>query len=88
MNSNEFRECDMCRAKPGMPILCNGCLHNRAAVERLTDALEYAVKVVDGYALEIHEAGLDAEGFCQGVLFKEAVTDINKRLHGTGDASV
>ena len=31
----EFMECDTCRAKPGTPILCDGCLHNRAAIESL-----------------------------------------------------
>jgi hypothetical protein len=28
----EFFECDTCRAKPGSPILCNGCLKNRQIV--------------------------------------------------------
>ena len=28
----EFMECDTCRAKPGTPILCRGCLHNRSAM--------------------------------------------------------
>lgn len=25
----EFMECDVCNAKPGMPDLCQPCLHNR-----------------------------------------------------------
>jgi len=51
-------------------------------MERLSEALEYALKVIDGYALEIREAGLNETGFCQGVIFREAVTDINKCLYG------
>ncbi len=31
----EFMECDACRAKPGTIVLCQGCLHNRAAISRL-----------------------------------------------------
>jgi len=29
-----FRECDTCRAKPGTPILCEGCLNNRSELAR------------------------------------------------------
>lgn len=25
----DYMECDACRAKPGAPDLCRGCLHNR-----------------------------------------------------------
>lgn len=32
----KFMECDTCRAKPGSPILCEGCLHNRRLIEELT----------------------------------------------------
>jgi hypothetical protein len=28
-----FVECDTCRAKPGTPQLCRGCLINRATIE-------------------------------------------------------
>jgi hypothetical protein len=35
MDPNLFIECDSCRAKPGTPVLCAGCLHNRAVIERL-----------------------------------------------------
>lgn len=27
-----FIECDTCRAKPGSPALCAGCLHNRRVI--------------------------------------------------------
>lgn len=43
----EFRECDTCRAKPGSPILCSGCLHNRAVIEdalKARDAIREALK--------------------------------------------
>ena len=36
-NPKEFLECDTCRAKPGSPDLCKGCLHNRALIEKLTN---------------------------------------------------
>lgn len=32
----EFMECDTCRAKPGSPYLCRGCLHNRTLINKLT----------------------------------------------------
>lgn len=28
-----FVECDSCRAKPGSPQLCNGCLQNRRTIQ-------------------------------------------------------
>lgn len=31
----EFIECETCAAKPGMPTLCKGCLHNRTVIDRL-----------------------------------------------------
>jgi hypothetical protein len=31
----EFVECDACRAKPGTPVLCDGCRHNRRLIESL-----------------------------------------------------
>lgn len=32
---NKFMECDSCREKPGSPILCKGCIHNRSLIEKL-----------------------------------------------------
>lgn len=29
----QFIECNNCRAKPGSPVLCAGCQHNRQAIE-------------------------------------------------------
>lgn len=59
----DFMECDTCRAKPGTPVLCSGCLHNRAAIGNLkrartrqhnstgqyVDIPSYEVGAVDGY---------------------------------------
>lgn len=36
---NTFTECDTCRAKPGHPTLCGGCLSNRGAISLLTAQL-------------------------------------------------
>jgi hypothetical protein len=36
----EFKECDVCRAKPGSPLLCDGCLQNRETIGRLNDQLK------------------------------------------------
>jgi hypothetical protein len=41
--SEEFVECDQCRAKPGIPDLCRGCLHNRSLISALKAKLEYKV---------------------------------------------
>ena len=30
-----FVECAVCRAKPGSPTLCDGCLYNRATINAL-----------------------------------------------------
>ncbi len=36
----EFMECDTCRALPGTPPLCQGCLHNREAIRRLLEQIK------------------------------------------------
>lgn len=35
-----FVECDSCIVKPGMPILCNGCLHNRRVISIMNEIIE------------------------------------------------
>lgn len=30
-----FRECDTCKAKPGTPTLCMGCINNRALISQI-----------------------------------------------------
>ncbi len=32
---NSFKECETCTAKPGTPVLCESCLHNREVITRL-----------------------------------------------------
>ena len=44
-------ECDTCLAKPGMPILCNGCLHNRGIIERFSD-LQQKIERMIGITFE------------------------------------
>lgn len=36
---SKFMECDTCRAKPGSPPLCVGCLHNRTVIEESENLL-------------------------------------------------
>jgi hypothetical protein len=38
--TDEFMECDICRAKPGSPPLCVACLHNRTLIDSLKRALK------------------------------------------------
>ncbi len=44
LNTQSFRfiECDACRAKPGAPTLCFGCLANRALIEHLCTEINLA----------------------------------------------
>jgi hypothetical protein len=37
----EFVECDTCRAKPGSPILCNGCLKNRQIIYKAGEYINH-----------------------------------------------
>lgn len=39
VSTAKFVECSICAAKPGMPVLCPSCLHNRTAIGRLTPPL-------------------------------------------------
>ena len=55
----DFVECDYCRAKPGSPVLCAGCLYRRAAepkiptlselIEACGDKLQVLWKRDDGW---------------------------------------
>ena len=38
--NEDFLECETCRAKPGTPVLCASCLHNRALISRLQGELK------------------------------------------------
>ncbi len=35
----DFQVCPECSAKPGMPILCESCLHNRDLISKLRDMI-------------------------------------------------
>ena len=53
----------------------------------LIEALKYAIKIIEGYESEIRNSawiGMDLEqkGFCQGVIYKDAIQDINKIANG------
>jgi len=39
---SEFKECDTCAAKPGSPVLCATCLHNRSVISKLEERLRHA----------------------------------------------
>jgi hypothetical protein len=39
-------ECDECRAKPGSPTLCKGCLANRATVAETATEIRKAVDAI------------------------------------------
>lgn len=41
----DFMECDACRAKPGSPLLCAACLHNR----NLFHCMRQSIIAVEGY---------------------------------------
>lgn len=47
MEQYEFKECESCASKPGTPILCNGCLHNRNAIYELHTELKEAQKKIE-----------------------------------------
>ena len=38
--NNNFKECLLCEAKPGTPLLCESCWHNRSVISRLEKRLE------------------------------------------------
>jgi len=39
--SSEFRECAACAAKPGAPLLCDSCRHNRRVIAKQDAELEH-----------------------------------------------
>lgn len=53
----EFQECDTCRAKPGTPLLCSGCLHNREAFTALRERLA-AVEAERDEAIRVRDNAL------------------------------
>jgi hypothetical protein len=51
--STEFMECDTCLAKPGTPLLCAGCLHNREAIAILSRHLRPDEATIKAIAFDI-----------------------------------
>ncbi|MHA1329796.1 MAG: hypothetical protein ACTSR2_01845 [Candidatus Hodarchaeales archaeon] len=51
-------------------------LSSEKARERTERKLDYAIKIIRSYQLDIKEAGLDKKGFCQGKIYKNAIKDI------------
>jgi len=45
MSNVSFAECAACVAKPGSPLLCPACLHNRATINELHAEHEALIKV-------------------------------------------
>lgn len=50
--SDDFVECDTCRAKPGTPPLCAGCLHNRRLIGWLRAALKPFSELADTWTVQ------------------------------------
>lgn len=45
MMMHDFIECDTCRSKPGSPVLCAGCLHNRTVIAALREQQDAAINI-------------------------------------------
>jgi len=52
----------------------------RDLTAELYDRLNKALQIIDLYDGEIREAGLDRQGFCQGVLFKDGIKKLREPL--------
>jgi hypothetical protein len=79
-----FRECDTCASKSGTPILCKGCLHNRAVIGRLNTMIGRAAppELQDACLMLLGAAYL-GEGLVVPVMFKthlEAIADILRKV--------
>lgn len=73
---HEFVECDACRAKPGAPNLCYGCLANRTTVGDLRAALAEAL---DGWELAARWA-MTPDGAMDPVRLERVKPDIRARI--------
>jgi hypothetical protein len=60
---------------------------NAQRVELLTDALTYALQIIEAYQTDICAAGYAEAGFCQGVLYAEAPERIREALQDAGAAT-
>lgn len=48
-NNLEFIECDTCRANPGSPKLCVGCVHNRKLIFEMLETNKYLQNIINAY---------------------------------------
>ena len=55
--------------------------------EVMTDSLDYAIKIIEAYQHDIRQRGLDREGFCQGVIYLNALSQIERLRAGEADAA-
>lgn len=88
----DFMYCDTCRAKPGSPILCEGCQHNSHVFDRLNrisrqvyDAADLARYEKDSCAfaeeiLRIVETNLALDPDCSTAVL--VCRDPQCRVHG------
>ncbi len=68
--SYEFMECENCKEKPGMSVLCNACFHNQRVTGKLQ--LEKANLIIDKCALTQNKKKLEA--------YYERLGEANKAL--------
>jgi hypothetical protein len=61
----EFKECAVCAAKPGSPVLCDSCLWNRWLVQQLKAVVaSYRRGATEGQRIEARIANeLEAKRF-------------------------
>lgn len=52
-NLSDFVECEACRSKPGTPVLCDGCLHNRKLIGDLKSELGSTTRKLEEHAKDV-----------------------------------
>lgn len=48
-HGDDFMECGECNRKPGSPVMCRSCLHNRDLISKLKAELRSAFNYAYGY---------------------------------------
>lgn len=59
-------------------------MHAESIEDNVSDALEYAIKIIENYELDCKDLegylkDNDPKGFCQGKIYKEAISDIKRK---------
>ncbi len=54
-----FRECLVCAAKPGSPILCSPCIHNRDLIGKLSREINLTSNAIRKFAPDIAQELVD-----------------------------